>query len=554
MFALLALVACTDGAAPVDPPEPTPVEVCNGVDDDGDGAIDEDVRTLWYVDADGDGIGDHDLVSSACTGATGQVALDGDCDDADPTVFPGAPEACATPGDDNCDGLVNDDGAAGCVDTWTEDADGDLVGDGDPTCMCDPGDRLQVGADCDPTDIDRGLDCTEGVQVPLEGATLRDDDAESWALLGAADVDDAPGLELVLTATGGLAVLALPDTGDTVFSDAVFGTVAVAPYSERALGPDAADGRTDLVEATYLAVPDASDPDWYTVSPTLRAYTGPLTGGAAPAWSWHLDPLVTTYVAESLFADDLDDDGRAEAWYGSGTTAADPGEAAVWRGTESGLTEVARTSSTGAFHQVVPLGDPDGDGVRDLGVVTAGTDGPTLSIHPGPVVDLLPASTADIVTYDLLDAVAVGDLDGDGYDDLALRGQRIHLLRGPLRSGIDADLAAARVGSETDDLSESALFVTAGDVGADGTRDLVVTDTYWPGRFGAAPLRGAIYVFHAPPDGVVDVRAADTRVYGTDYGAFGAYPSVLEDGRLLVGAHLLEHADGMGVFWVVGGL
>ncbi|RMG11723.1 MAG: hypothetical protein D6729_17615 [Deltaproteobacteria bacterium] len=61
------------------------IEICNGLDDDCDGAIDED------FDQDGD------LVTSCA----------GDCDDTDPGIRPGVPEACDAV-DNDCDGLTDE--------------------------------------------------------------------------------------------------------------------------------------------------------------------------------------------------------------------------------------------------------------------------------------------------------------------------------------------------------------------------------------------------------------------------------------------------------------
>ncbi len=76
-------------------------DLCNGVDDDCDGILDDEAAL--YVDADGDGWGD--AVRLACPGSAGTTAIDGDCDDGAVSVHPGAPEACAGGVDENCDGL-----------------------------------------------------------------------------------------------------------------------------------------------------------------------------------------------------------------------------------------------------------------------------------------------------------------------------------------------------------------------------------------------------------------------------------------------------------------
>ena len=75
-------------------------EICDGVDNDCDGDIDEELGSLVFTDADGDGFGDPATGSTECAPDVAQVAEDGDCDDTDPAVFPGA--------DERCDGIDND--------------------------------------------------------------------------------------------------------------------------------------------------------------------------------------------------------------------------------------------------------------------------------------------------------------------------------------------------------------------------------------------------------------------------------------------------------------
>ena len=72
-------------------------EVCNGVDDDCDGLIDdedEDVSggTTWYADTDGDGFGDPDSAVVLCDPPSNYIDLGGDCDDTRDDVNPDAEE------------------------------------------------------------------------------------------------------------------------------------------------------------------------------------------------------------------------------------------------------------------------------------------------------------------------------------------------------------------------------------------------------------------------------------------------------------------------------
>jgi hypothetical protein len=101
---------CDDAEAAVNP---SASEVCNGIDDDCDGLVDDDDasctgQSAWYRDADGDGYGDATDTLIACEQPTGYVADDTDCDDAHAAVHPGASEVCNGI-DDDCNGLVDDD-------------------------------------------------------------------------------------------------------------------------------------------------------------------------------------------------------------------------------------------------------------------------------------------------------------------------------------------------------------------------------------------------------------------------------------------------------------
>jgi predicted outer membrane repeat protein len=109
---------------------PGGVEVCDDVDQDCDGQVDEGIpnRPTWYIDADADGYGDPSESVVACFAPEGFVANADDCDDQDPDAHPDAAESCEDPADLNCDGFFgatdNDqDGFPACQDCDDGDAE-----------------------------------------------------------------------------------------------------------------------------------------------------------------------------------------------------------------------------------------------------------------------------------------------------------------------------------------------------------------------------------------------------------------------------------------------
>jgi hypothetical protein len=164
---------CADNDAQVSPAAP---EACNGIDDDCDAAVDEVGAAgcgELYLDADGDGYGLLGAALCAC-GPTGSYSASvvGDCDDTAAAVFPGQAEACNAI-DDDCDGVVDGPGAAGCL-TWFLDADGDGFGvQGSSSCRCAPVAPFTaaVDGDCDDTSAGRS-------PLAAEGCNGLDDDCD----------------------------------------------------------------------------------------------------------------------------------------------------------------------------------------------------------------------------------------------------------------------------------------------------------------------------------------------------------------------------------------
>lgn len=137
----------------------TDAQYMDRMDMDGDGVprpddCDDTERTIgaartWFVDEDRDGYGSTSELTD-CDPAGGVAEVSGDCDDANPTTFPGAEEACNYE-DDDCDGVA-DDGVE--PPTWYFDGDRDGYGTGATTNVgCEaPEGYVSESGDCNDSD------------------------------------------------------------------------------------------------------------------------------------------------------------------------------------------------------------------------------------------------------------------------------------------------------------------------------------------------------------------------------------------------------------------
>ena len=128
---------------------PGATEICDGIDNNCDGFIDEYVTTVYYADVDGDSFGNPNDSIVACTIPVGYVLDNTDCDDNDNTSFPGATEICDGI-DNNCDGFIDEY----VTSVYYADVDSDSFGNpNDSIVACTiPVGYVLDNTDCDDTD------------------------------------------------------------------------------------------------------------------------------------------------------------------------------------------------------------------------------------------------------------------------------------------------------------------------------------------------------------------------------------------------------------------
>jgi hypothetical protein len=562
---------CDDGSAAA---YPGASERCDGADNDCDGASDEeptvDPPTL-YADGDGDGYGDASQFVSQCAAPTssGWVTDAMDCDDAEASVHPGAPELC-NGGDDDCDGAMDDPPVTGDA-SWYPDLDGDGYGDASgAACGWSEGYISQAG-DCDDGDrlVHPGVEevCNDGLDNNCDGSP----NACEWAaevdltgeysietpysedLLGHAagwgDLDGDGDVELVVgsylgtssvtgDSPGTVSVFNLPLAGRTTsVEDADYtywGEHHWAGAGSSLLVHDVdGDGIDDLQVGSTHDV--GSDP----YVGTLHTLFGPLpaSGGLVDVSDWKLQGTVSEeWVGLRAYTfGDINGDGRSD--FGTGyeyrTYNGEYQSGGVYVFTSSGTGSEAASEAATAFiygseeNDEIGLGatgaDLDGDGYSDVVVGAEGYEYGAVSgaalVFFGPLSGDIAGDDADVVlhgeNYVSLAGRKVdrlGDGNGDGLDDLIVgspqAGEGAAYVVWGSSSFASASLADAQVKIRSDRENKHLGYSVdgIGDLNEDGWPDMFVSE----GNVRNGDPQS--YVFFGPFDVLETMQSSDADV------------------------------------------
>jgi len=572
-------------------------EICDGINNDCDPYLDENVLTRFWPDADGDGHGVPITPRDACEAPAGYAPTDDDCDDGDASVFPGATEACNGV-DDNCDGVADD----GVTTTWYDDGDGDGYGNPDQVsddCVPPGAGWVTDGTDCDDADAsvnpgeveqcDHDDDNCDGrADQGVVGTWYSDDDDDGYGSPAVSELTCDPPVGWVQDDTD-----CRPDDpevypgateGCNDHDDDCDGTVDEGfdedgdghTTLDCADGDDCDDADPEVYGGAWEVFDDGVDNDCDGI--VDEAYTGTYSLASA---SVRFTAPAGYDAGRLVDIGDVTGDGIGDLVTATLYANSYAGGAYVNAGTVSGSGSFATygwrlegdPSFTYGAGRSIGVGDANGDGVEDIVVGAPYSGANRALVVMGPVTGDLSLTDADVVLQGDRDTYCshgsdLGDIDGDSVADAVIGAYytnsagpgsgSVYVVYGPLSADVDLEDDADAILTGANPNSYAGRVTRAGvDMNGDGIGDFVATAPY---DSTGAYYSGTVYLVYGPVSGDGSLSAADgiqVGESGSDYaGGAVALGDVGGDGLgdLVVGASSnSSSAIGGGAAYVVFG-
>lgn len=502
---------------------PGGTEACDAVDNDCDSLIDDadaDVvgQQWWYLDIDGDEWGENTPVSLGCFAPDDAVDRPGDCDDADPIVYPGAVEVCDQR-DEDCDGFTDDDDPDVVGQSlWYADLDGDLWGDSSVALLACDAPVGFVGADRDCDDADSGVNpgtnetCASAGDDDCDGVN-NGDDAIGCAVLYQDEDSDGFGAGSARCLCEMTDSWRAPVAGDCEDTNAFVHPDAIETCETTA--DDDCNGLADVIDA-------AGCTPWY--------FDGDGDGHGVDASECHCE---AAGQYSSSLVDDCDDTLQS-TWPGAPTTCLDGVDQDCDDAADACSLSAAAASISGEADGDAPGielrdgADFDDDGIPDflMGTSYESGGGGALYIVSGATRGSasLSGSIAKFVGPEGGGGGAMiaslGDVDGDGESDVLFGANTAnerayegaaYLFLGPFVGTFGAPGADGTLIGEMNNDNAGYDVAAAGDINGDGLADMLVGS---PGADWPRPSGGAVSLVSGPATGTVDLSFPAAAIWG----------------------------------------